>query len=104
MSVAPVSLVPGIRKSFFEPCSCPNQLLIVFRSVWGSSLAYVDEEGVSAAASPTVLKNKLLDDTQEIAIFSDAPCDESCGATRPDSVAYSMSTPHYFRQLYHDRE
>lgn len=57
-------------------------------TVWGSSLAYVDEEGVSAAASPTVLKNKLLDDTQEIAIFSDAPCDESCGATRPDSVAY----------------
>ncbi|GAP84371.1 putative tos1 protein [Rosellinia necatrix] len=57
-------------------------------TVWGSSLAYVNEEGAAAAASPTVLKNKLLDDTQEIAIFSDAPCDESCGATRPDSVAY----------------
>ncbi|KAI0197668.1 putative TOS1-like glycosyl hydrolase-domain-containing protein [Astrocystis sublimbata] len=57
-------------------------------TVWGSSLAYVDEDGVSAAASPTVLKDKLLDDSQEIAIFSDAPCDESCGATRPDTVAY----------------
>ncbi|KAI8951911.1 putative TOS1-like glycosyl hydrolase-domain-containing protein [Xylaria longipes] len=57
-------------------------------TVWGSSLAYVDEEGSSAAASPTVLKDKLLDDTQEIAIFSDSPCDASCGATRPDSVAY----------------
>ncbi|KAI0454865.1 putative TOS1-like glycosyl hydrolase-domain-containing protein [Xylaria acuta] len=57
-------------------------------TVWGSSLAYVNEEGSSAAASPTVLKDKLLDDTQEIAIFSDSPCDASCGATRPDSVAY----------------
>ncbi|KAI0443226.1 putative TOS1-like glycosyl hydrolase-domain-containing protein [Xylaria telfairii] len=57
-------------------------------TVWGSSLAYVNEEGTSAAASPTVLKDKLLDDTQEIAIFSDSPCDASCGATRPDSVAY----------------
>ncbi|KAI1426765.1 putative TOS1-like glycosyl hydrolase-domain-containing protein [Xylaria sp. FL1777] len=57
-------------------------------TVWGSSLAYVNEEGSAAAASPTVLKDKLLDDTQEIAIFSDAPCDASCGATRPHSVAY----------------
>ncbi|TGJ85118.1 hypothetical protein E0Z10_g3628 [Xylaria hypoxylon] len=57
-------------------------------TVWGSSLAYVDEEGSAAAASPTVLKDKLLDDTQEIAIFSDSPCDDSCGATRPGSVAY----------------
>ncbi|KAJ8119369.1 hypothetical protein ONZ43_g3665 [Nemania bipapillata] len=57
-------------------------------TVWGSSLAYVNEDGDAAAASPTVLKNKLLDDTQEIAIFSDSACDSSCGATRPDSVAY----------------
>ncbi|KAK5631632.1 hypothetical protein RRF57_007346 [Xylaria bambusicola] len=57
-------------------------------TVWGSSLAYVDENGAKAAASPTVLKDKLLDDTQEIAIFSDIPCDDSCGATRPGSVAY----------------
>ncbi|KAI0912803.1 putative TOS1-like glycosyl hydrolase-domain-containing protein [Ustulina deusta] len=57
-------------------------------TVWGSSLAYVNEEGSAAAASPTVLKDKLLDDTEEIAIFSDALCDDSCGATRPDSVAY----------------
>ncbi|KAI1174079.1 putative TOS1-like glycosyl hydrolase-domain-containing protein [Nemania sp. FL0916] len=57
-------------------------------TVWGSSLAYVNDEGAAAAASPTVLKDKLLDDTQEIAIFSDAPCDGSCGATRPGSVAY----------------
>ncbi|KAI0861074.1 TOS1 protein [Xylaria cubensis] len=57
-------------------------------TVWGSSLAYVNEDGSSAAASPCVLKDKLLDDTQEIAIFSDSPCDASCGTTRPDSVAY----------------
>ncbi|KAI1355379.1 putative TOS1-like glycosyl hydrolase-domain-containing protein [Xylaria sp. FL0043] len=57
-------------------------------TVWGSSLAYVNEDGSAAAASPTVLKDKLLDDTQEIAIFSDSACDDSCGTTRPDSVAY----------------
>lgn len=65
----------------------------IYLSVWGSSLAYVNEDGSAAAASPTVLKNKLLDDTQEIAIFSDSACDSSCGATRPDSVAYSMPKP-----------
>ncbi|KAI1827149.1 putative TOS1-like glycosyl hydrolase-domain-containing protein [Xylaria intraflava] len=57
-------------------------------TVWGSSLAYVDDEGEKASASPAVLKNKLLDDSQEIAIFSDAKCDSSCGTTRPGTVAY----------------
>ncbi|KAI0474778.1 putative TOS1-like glycosyl hydrolase-domain-containing protein [Xylaria cf. heliscus] len=57
-------------------------------TVWGSSLAYVNEEGTSAVASPAVLKDKLLVDKQEIAIFSDTPCDESCGVSRPKSVAY----------------
>ncbi|GAW16129.1 hypothetical protein ANO14919_055520 [Xylariales sp. No.14919] len=57
-------------------------------TVWGSSLAYVDEDGSKAAASPTVLKDKLLSDEQEIAIFSDNECDSSCGTYRPDSVAY----------------
>ncbi|KAI1809767.1 TOS1 protein [Poronia punctata] len=57
-------------------------------TVWGSSLGYVDENGASCAASATVLKDTLLDDNKEIAIFSDIPCDESCGAYRPDSVAY----------------
>jgi hypothetical protein len=58
-------------------------------SVWGSSLAYVDADGSKAASSATVLSDKLLEDNQEIAIFSDVPCDDSCGAYRPDSVAYS---------------
>ncbi|KAI1191863.1 putative TOS1-like glycosyl hydrolase-domain-containing protein [Nemania serpens] len=57
-------------------------------TVWGSSLAYVNGDGAAACASPEVLKNKLLDDTQEIAIFSDAPCDGSCGVSRPGAVAY----------------
>ncbi|KAI1434084.1 TOS1 protein [Xylaria sp. CBS 124048] len=57
-------------------------------TVWGSSLAYVDENGAQAASSPTVLKNKLLDDSQEIAVFSDSKCDSSCGTVRPGSVAY----------------
>ncbi|KAJ3557820.1 hypothetical protein NPX13_g9850 [Xylaria arbuscula] len=57
-------------------------------TVWGSSLAYVNEDGTGASASPVVLKDKLLDDSTEIAIFSDSECDESCGTYRPDSVAY----------------
>ncbi|KAI1132698.1 TOS1 protein [Nemania abortiva] len=57
-------------------------------TVWGSSLAYVNEEGLAAAASPTVLKNTQLPDGTEIAIFSDTPCGSSCGTYRPDSVAY----------------
>lgn len=62
----------------------------LYRSVWGSSLAYVNGDGSAACASPEVLKDKLLDDSQEIAIFSDAPCDGSCGVSRPGAVAYSM--------------
>ncbi|KAI0397404.1 TOS1 protein [Xylariaceae sp. FL0594] len=60
----------------------------VFDTVWGSSLAYVDENGSKAASSPCVLKENFLSDNQEIAIFSDVPCDDSCGAYRPGSVAY----------------
>ncbi|KAI0158248.1 TOS1 protein [Xylariaceae sp. FL1272] len=58
-------------------------------TVWGSSLAYVSEDGKTVAGSPQVLKNTLLDDATEIAIFSDSACTaETCGTYRPKSVAY----------------
>ncbi|KAI1333556.1 TOS1 protein [Xylariaceae sp. FL0016] len=57
-------------------------------TTWGSSLAYVSDDGSSCASSPTVLKKTTLTDGQEIAIFSDNECDDSCGTVRPDSVAY----------------
>ncbi|KAI0007777.1 putative TOS1-like glycosyl hydrolase-domain-containing protein [Xylariaceae sp. FL0662B] len=56
-------------------------------TVWGNSLAYVNEEGIKAAASPTVLKDVLLNDDAEIVIMSDQECDESCGTVRPGAVA-----------------
>ncbi|KAI0015230.1 putative TOS1-like glycosyl hydrolase-domain-containing protein [Xylariomycetidae sp. FL0641] len=57
-------------------------------TTWGNSISYVDEDGTGCAASPTVLKNTLLDDSTEIAIFSDQECDESCGVTRAKAVNY----------------
>ncbi|KAI2630399.1 putative TOS1-like glycosyl hydrolase-domain-containing protein [Hypomontagnella submonticulosa] len=57
-------------------------------TVWGSSLAYCNEDGTKAAASPTILKEGLIDDSSEIIIASDKECDESCGTVRPGSVAY----------------
>ncbi|KAI1378698.1 putative TOS1-like glycosyl hydrolase-domain-containing protein [Hypoxylon crocopeplum] len=57
-------------------------------TVWGSSLAYANEDGTKAAASPTVLKDCRIDDSSEVIIASDQECDESCGTVRPGSVAY----------------
>ncbi|KAI0837529.1 putative TOS1-like glycosyl hydrolase-domain-containing protein [Hypoxylon sp. FL0890] len=57
-------------------------------TVWGSSLAYANEDGTKAAASPTVLKDGLIDDSTEIIIASDNECNGDCGTVRPGSVAY----------------
>lgn len=58
-------------------------------SVWGSSLAYANEDGSGAAASPTILKAGTLADTSEIIIASDQECNDDCGTVRPGAVAYS---------------
>ncbi|KAI0178834.1 putative TOS1-like glycosyl hydrolase-domain-containing protein [Hypoxylon sp. FL1284] len=57
-------------------------------TVWGNSLSYVNEDGTSCAASPTILKDGLLDDATEIVIASDKECNGDCGTVRPGSVAY----------------
>ncbi|KAI2604684.1 putative TOS1-like glycosyl hydrolase-domain-containing protein [Hypoxylon sp. NC1633] len=57
-------------------------------TVWGSSLAYANEDGTKAAASPTVLKDCRISDENEIIIASDQECDGSCGTVRPGAVAY----------------
>ncbi|KAI1408980.1 putative TOS1-like glycosyl hydrolase-domain-containing protein [Hypoxylon sp. FL1857] len=57
-------------------------------TVWGSSLAYANEDGTKAAASPTVLKDGLIDDSTEIIIASDQECKGDCGTVRPGAVAY----------------
>ncbi|KAK7985008.1 TOS1-like glycosyl hydrolase-domain-containing protein [Apiospora saccharicola] len=63
----------------------------VFDDKWGNSLSYISEDGTKCAASPTVLKNGIVPDATEIAIFSDKPCtdkDATCGYYRPGTVAY----------------
>lgn len=62
-------------------------------SVWGSSLAYANEDGSGAAASPTILKAGTIADTSEVIIASDKECDGDCGTVRPGSVAYSKQYP-----------
>ncbi|KAI1766707.1 putative TOS1-like glycosyl hydrolase-domain-containing protein [Hypoxylon sp. FL1150] len=57
-------------------------------TVWGSSLAYANEDGSGAAASPTILKDGTLADTSEVIIASDQECNDDCGTVRPGSVAY----------------
>ncbi|KAI1459559.1 putative TOS1-like glycosyl hydrolase-domain-containing protein [Annulohypoxylon moriforme] len=57
-------------------------------TVWGASLAYANEDGTKAAASPTILKDGLIDDSTEIIIASDQECKGDCGTVRPGAVAY----------------
>ncbi|KAI1774701.1 putative TOS1-like glycosyl hydrolase-domain-containing protein [Hypoxylon cercidicola] len=57
-------------------------------TVWGSSLAYANEDGSGAAASPTILKEGTIADTSEVIIASDKECKGDCGTVRPGSVAY----------------
>ncbi|KAK7999982.1 hypothetical protein PG990_012582 [Apiospora arundinis] len=63
----------------------------VFDNTWGNSLSYLNEDGNGGAPSPTVLKNGMVPDGKEIAIFSDKACTDSganCGFYRPGTVAY----------------
>ncbi|KAI1099958.1 putative TOS1-like glycosyl hydrolase-domain-containing protein [Jackrogersella minutella] len=57
-------------------------------TVWGASLAYANEDGSKAAASPTILKDGLIDDSSEVIIASDKECNGDCGTVRPGAVAY----------------
>ncbi|KAK8064904.1 hypothetical protein PG994_007542 [Apiospora phragmitis] len=62
---------------------------------WGNSLSYLNEDGTGGASSPTVLKNGLVPDAKEIAIFSDKPCtdkDASCGFYRPELLPTRVFT------------
>ena len=58
-------------------------------SIWGNSLSYVSSDGSRCASSPTILRDGRIKDGDEIAIYSNEKCDDSCGAIRPGSVAYS---------------
>lgn len=55
---------------------------------FGNTLSYVDATGTTGSSSPQTLSNVTIHSAHEISIFSDAPCDESCGYVQPGSVAY----------------
>lgn len=61
----------------------------VFDNTWGNSLSYASVDTKSGSASPQVLADTLIEDNQEVIIYSDKICEgNSCGAYRPGSVAY----------------
>lgn len=54
-------------------------------------MSYISEDATKGAASPTVLKNTLVPDNTEFAIFADKHCSDpgaNCGFYRKGSVAY----------------
>ncbi|KAL8734133.1 MAG: hypothetical protein Q9166_001618 [cf. Caloplaca sp. 2 TL-2023] len=56
---------------------------------FGASLSYASPDGKSAAASPQILGNKMIEDDVEFIVMSNRTCDGgSCGYTRPGGVAY----------------
>ncbi|KAL8733535.1 MAG: hypothetical protein Q9181_003551 [Wetmoreana brouardii] len=56
---------------------------------FGASLSYASSDGKSAAASPQILANKMIEDDVEVIVMSNKTCDGgSCGYTRPGGVAY----------------
>jgi len=61
----------------------------VFDNIRGNSLSYAAANTKSGSASPQVLADVLLEDGLEVSIYADKACEgDSCGATRPGSVAY----------------
>ncbi|ELR07172.1 target of Sbf [Pseudogymnoascus destructans] len=62
----------------------------IFDNVFGNSLSYLNSAGTGAAASSSVLADALIGSNKEFAIFTDKECvaGDSCGYTRPGSVAY----------------
>lgn len=64
---------------------------------FGSSLSYASSDGKSAAASPQMLHNQLIEDDVEVIVMSDKACsDGSCGYTRPDGVAHRKFHSRFF--------
>ncbi|KAL8947490.1 MAG: hypothetical protein Q9222_006238 [Ikaeria aurantiellina] len=61
---------------------------------FGASLSYASSDGKSAAASPQILQNKMIEDDVEMIVMSNKTCDGgSCGYTRPGGVAYREYKP-----------
>jgi hypothetical protein len=60
-------------------------------STWGNSLSYLNAKGTGGSSSPKVLKHIYIPSNKEFSIWSAEKCDESCGYSRAQDVAYSTS-------------
>ncbi|KAK3300872.1 uncharacterized protein B0H64DRAFT_421849 [Chaetomium fimeti] len=56
---------------------------------FGNTLSYVNADGTGGAANATTLKDTTLLSSKEVALFTDEPCDGSCGYVQNGSVAYN---------------
>ncbi|OAR00191.1 hypothetical protein LLEC1_07672, partial [Akanthomyces lecanii] len=60
----------------------------VFDTTWGNSLSFLNAAGNGGAGSSQVLSNVDIPSNKEFSIFSGERCDESCGFSRAQDVAY----------------
>ncbi|KAL6919682.1 hypothetical protein ACHAPO_004104 [Fusarium lateritium] len=60
----------------------------VFDNTWGNSLSYLNAKGTGGSSSPKVLKHIYIPSNKEFSIWSAEKCDESCGYSRAQDVAY----------------
>ncbi|RMJ17108.1 hypothetical protein CDV36_003190 [Fusarium kuroshium] len=60
----------------------------VFDEVWGNSLSYLNADGSGGSSSPKVLKDVYIPSNKEFSIWTAEKCDESCGYSRAQDVAY----------------
>ncbi|EAQ92800.1 hypothetical protein CHGG_01035 [Chaetomium globosum CBS 148.51] len=55
---------------------------------FGNTLSYVNADGTGGSPNATILKDTTLVSSQEVSLFTDEPCDGSCGYIQNGSVAY----------------
>lgn len=56
---------------------------------YGYSLSYLNAEGNGGSNSAQTLNDVFIPSNKEFSIFSGQKCDESCGFSRAQDVAYS---------------
>ena len=89
------------RQAYFNAATGENSGLVflnnkggdscsgTFDYSFGNSLSYASADGKTCSSSPQILKDGWVDDSIEVALFTDAPCERgSCGYSRPKSVAH----------------
>ncbi|UNI23509.1 target of Sbf [Purpureocillium takamizusanense] len=60
----------------------------VFDQNWGNSLAYLNADGTAGSSASQILDDVEIPSNKELAIFSGKKCNESCGFSRAEDVAF----------------